>query len=1303
MLLKKTKKILSIIMCLVLVLTNLTFADSSSDVKGHWAEEQINSWLLKGYVKGFEDGSVKPNNEISRIEFIIMVNRAFGFTETDSVNFKDVKANDWFYSEVAKAIKAGYISGLSDGTFKPKDSISRQEAAVILSRLFKLEANADAEVLSALKDSGSIPTWSSGAISAVISKEYMKGMPDKSFMPSKKMTRAEAIVTLDRCYLDYIKATYDKAGTFTAGTVEGSIEIKAADVILQDTVINGNLIINESVGDGNVTLRNVVVKGDTVVRGGGLNSIIAESSTFTRVIINKSDNKVRFVATGSTTVANVDMQSGGKLEEQNLNSSGFGTIQITQESANLGSITLIGNFERVDVNTANIYIDIQGEIVDFNVSDNANNTSINLSLEARINNLIVDAMSIITGLGRIGNADINISNIMINVPITTVNLGDGVTDVTTYTPPSTLPTIPSIPTTPTIPTTPSAPNAYILYFTEWVIGVNSTMEYSYDNWTTKADVVGTYIDISSIIPSTGSTATLKIRVKATPSAEQTLNIPARPASPNYQIDYENETINSVASTDEYSYDNVSFYSGYSPDPNLDYDIKLYPGTLQKDIYIMKDATSTSFKSDVQHIVIPARPTEPAFGDGTGNTIKIEPASIGEMGTKVTAQDNIEVSLMLWDNSVKVPWENGTSIGKEFTNAVLNDKVSARVKATSSSFAGYANDTYLTPDKCKVKVMPAPTISGVTIPAGNYKVGDNVTLTIEADDSIYTGGVIKVNNISVSASFVNVGGNNYTVTYTVMEGNIDRASVGAIPISVALYNASTPCSYYTTAPTSGGIVTIDANSAKAISVTRPTSMSNEKSADGKSNVKITWVDSTSLDVDHYEIIAKEGSLPSVTDVVAGMTDIAKGTQTATFEWTSSVNLYVAVVTVDFAGNKKAVMGFYANVAVVADVLEVEAGAATITAVYDNDIYDDVRDFQVEFNAAQNEDLVSEYRILVQGTGSAFSYNLEEANLIPEGNYITVEKTGASVYTVDFTLGQKDVDGRTIHTGEYYDMFILSVADGTNATMNSLSGYEDDNAILSPLIALNLVPDIGNEAKFEIVGYGDFSVHTYGGTPTGLLDTDGTLLDISKGLFPSGIYYKIGNYNPDIDASPEAGDQITVADNGFGIITISVTGGDNNSLDGCYLLNVGPLGFTNYIPFVVEGNNVLVLKHELAKTNDNTLAIEYYHSGTSSASIEYTYEIGVGVADLLVSGQINSNYQTIEGGDFSYMLESSVTTLDTEDQITVTVGEDGNITITVTDGGTNNSLDGEYRLWVNDDNFGLPAFIDFTVSGTTVTLQ
>lgn len=1297
MLLKKTKKILSIIMCLVLVLTNLTFADSSSDVKGHWAEEQINSWLLKGYVKGFEDGSIKPNNEISRIEFIIMVNRAFGFTETDSVNFKDVKANDWFYSEVAKAIKAGYISGLSDGTFKPKDSISRQEAAVILSRLFKLEANADAEVLSALKDSGSIPTWSSGAISAVISKEYMKGMPDKSFMPSKKMTRAEAIVTLDRCYLDYIKATYDKAGTFTAGTVEGSIEIKAADVILQDTVINGNLIINESVGDGNVTLRNVVVKGDTVVRGGGLNSIIAESSTFTRVIINKADNKVRFVATGNTTVTNVDMLSGGKLEEQNLNSSGFGTIQITQESANAGNITLIGKFEKVDVNTANIYIDIQGEITDFNVSDNANNTSINLSLEARINNLILDAMSIITGSGIIGNADVNISNIRIDVPVTTVNLADGVTDVTTYTPPSTLPTIPSI------PTTPSAPSALIVYVQECVIGVDSTMEYSTDNWTTSTDVTGSSISLSGIIPAAGSAAaTLKIRLKATPSLEQTLSIPARPTTPNYSIDFVNERIASVASTDEYCADNFDIYATQSGTGEA---VTLHPNSFgfpDNHIYIRKKATSSSFRSDVQHLVLLSRAEPPTLGDGTADTFMVEQAS-GISGTRVTAQSHIEVCIVRADDTVKVPWEEGTPAGKDFSSAVITDEVHVRVKATSTTFAGDTVSMALDPGICKAPATPIPVISGVVVPAGSYKVGDVITVTINADGTGYTAGAISFNGKDVSGTLVSADGNNYTVTYTIAEGDMDRAAVADIPISVVLYNEGTPCTAYTTAPTSAGTVTIDANSPIAFPVMEPTTASNGISGDGKSNVTIIWADSISLDINHYEVVAKVGAAPTVNDVVAGETNIAAGTHTATFEWLSEADLYVGIVAVDDAGNKTLAANATPNITVAADSL-LEAGIATFNEINDLDINDDASDFQVVFNPVADESLISEYRLMVMSTGAALSFDITDAEAVASGRYIQIVPNGSSSYTVNFEETTTDIFGSVIHTGEFYKMVILSMANGTTATVNTLSAQSDQVA-LSPYIGIDLASGTGNEAKFILQGYGDYTDHTFAAGSADLLRMDGSVETYYSVIYDSGMYYKIDNYNLDIAASTETGDQITVTDDGTGTITISVTdANDNNSLDGHYLLDVGPEGFSNYISFVVDGASVLVVRPELERIDlgsgifdEDTFAINYYHSGDL---LTYVTVFTAGSVNLLGG---DGSFQAIPSSIYSYMLEQSVSTLEAEDQITVTDDGAGMVTISVTDGGVPNTIDGTYRLWVRDDSFGIYRCIDFTVSGTMVTLQ
>jgi Tol biopolymer transport system component len=87
------------------------------------------------------------------------------------------------------------------------------------------------------------------------------------------------------------------------------------------------------------------------------------------------------------------------------------------------------------------------------------------------------------------------------------------------------------------------------------------------------------------------------------------------------------------------------------------------------------------------------------------------------------------------------------------------------------------------------------------------------------------------------------------------------------------------------------------------VNNPTSMDNGINDDGKSSVTILWMDSTSSDVDHYEIVAKVGAEPSATDTVAGCTSIEPGTQTAAFDWNAGDLVYVGVVAVNTKGFRK----------------------------------------------------------------------------------------------------------------------------------------------------------------------------------------------------------------------------------------------------------------------------------------------------------------------------------------------------------------------------------------------------------------
>lgn len=84
---------------------------TTKDYEGHWAQQTIQNWLDSGLLKGFGDGSVKPDQTITRAEFMTLVNRSYGFSNLAAVSFSDVPGTSWAYNEVAKAVAAGYIQG----------------------------------------------------------------------------------------------------------------------------------------------------------------------------------------------------------------------------------------------------------------------------------------------------------------------------------------------------------------------------------------------------------------------------------------------------------------------------------------------------------------------------------------------------------------------------------------------------------------------------------------------------------------------------------------------------------------------------------------------------------------------------------------------------------------------------------------------------------------------------------------------------------------------------------------------------------------------------------------------------------------------------------------------------------------------------------------------------------------------------------------------------------------------------------------------------------------------------------------
>jgi hypothetical protein len=421
---KKQLIVLLLIICLVFILSSNASAQSDlGDVSNHWAEQVIGKWVAEGVVSGYPDGTFQPNRQITRAEFITIINKALGCSQQANVSFSDVKDTNWFYVEVAKAVKSGYIKGYEDGTFKPNNPISRQEAAVVFARIMCLSANKAG--VAEFTDGNSIPSWSKGMVGAVIDAGYMGGYPDKTFQPTRPITRAESLVTLDRV----IGELYNEEKVFGPETgfetMQGNVTISVPGATLQNTIVEGNLYLTEGIGEGTVILKNVTVKGTTIVRGGGINSVIMYNFNGETVVVDVPDgSSVRLVAQGTSAIGDVVFESDGILEEEDLTGEGFIEVIIPAGA----EVVLNGSFDTVDIQAPSASVQVEGGTINsLTVSENADNVSIHLAEGSSVTNLAVHAPAAVTGTGAITSATVTSTGVTIDQTPDTVNVSPGVT------------------------------------------------------------------------------------------------------------------------------------------------------------------------------------------------------------------------------------------------------------------------------------------------------------------------------------------------------------------------------------------------------------------------------------------------------------------------------------------------------------------------------------------------------------------------------------------------------------------------------------------------------------------------------------------------------------------------------------------------------------------------------------------------------------------------------------------------------------------------------------------------------------
>lgn len=160
------------------------------------AIEVLNKEIHFNYVIGYTDGTIRPNNDISRAEvatifFRLLTDEAREQYTTTAGNFTDVKAGMWCNRAIATLTNMGIIKGYTDGTFRPNADITRAELATIIARFAKLDVNT--KTFSDINGH-----WAQKNIELAAGNGWINGYEDGTFRPNNNITRAETFAMINR-------------------------------------------------------------------------------------------------------------------------------------------------------------------------------------------------------------------------------------------------------------------------------------------------------------------------------------------------------------------------------------------------------------------------------------------------------------------------------------------------------------------------------------------------------------------------------------------------------------------------------------------------------------------------------------------------------------------------------------------------------------------------------------------------------------------------------------------------------------------------------------------------------------------------------------------------------------------------------------------------------------------------------------------------------------------------------------------------------------------------------------------------
>lgn len=181
-----------------IVQPNLT-AVQFTDLDLHWAKDFVLSMAMQDYVRGYGDGSFKPNDPITRAQFAVIAARSINPSPRVTTQaFSDVPNTHWAKAAIDQVVSGGFLVGDFSGKFYPDQKMTRLQLVQALVAGLSLSGG-NAATLNKLTDRSSIPASAQNTVAAAIQNRIVVNFPDvNQFTPNRDATRGEVVAMINQ-------------------------------------------------------------------------------------------------------------------------------------------------------------------------------------------------------------------------------------------------------------------------------------------------------------------------------------------------------------------------------------------------------------------------------------------------------------------------------------------------------------------------------------------------------------------------------------------------------------------------------------------------------------------------------------------------------------------------------------------------------------------------------------------------------------------------------------------------------------------------------------------------------------------------------------------------------------------------------------------------------------------------------------------------------------------------------------------------------------------------------------------------